>query len=161
MEQALTDLSNLSLATDTRRPPPIKIPKTPVPSSSDAPMHDPVYRRRALAEYVSHVNARVQGIRSRLLTLYPKETVDREFVTEAVLETAKRYGLERIRVPRARGLEEAGIDVGDRREWYQERLREHNQKIAYTRAALELELEELQQVREQALMEMSAYTKSR
>jgi hypothetical protein len=161
MEHALTDLSNLSLADKHRRPPPIKIPQASVPSSSDAPMHDPVYRRRALAEYVSHLNARVQGVRSRLLTLRPKDTVDRAFVTEAVLETAERYGLENIRVPRAAGLEEAGFDVGDRRAFYQERLREHNQKIAYTRAALELELEELQNVRDQVLMEMSSYTKSR
>jgi len=161
MEHALTDLSNLSL-TEVRRPPPIKIPvRVCIPSSSDAPMHDPDYRRRALIDYLSHVNARVQGVRSRLLTLCPKDTVDRKFVTEAVLETAERYGLENIRVPRAAGLEEAGFDVGDRRAFYQARLREHNQKIAYTRAALELELEELQNVRDQVLTEMSFYTKSR
>lgn len=159
MEDVLTDLSNLNLA---RRPPMIKIPeRVPIPSSSEAPMHDPDYRRRALVDYITHVNVRIQSIRSRLLTMHPKDVVDRAFVTEAVLETAERYGLEHIRVPRAVGLEEAGVPVGDRRAFYQERLRAHNEKIAYTRAALELELEELQHVREQVLTEMSSYTTSR
>jgi len=160
MEHALTDLSNLSLL-ERHRPPKIKIPPVSIPSSSSAPMHDPEYRRRALVEYVSHLNARVQNIRSRLLTLRPKEVIDREFVTGAVLETAEKYGLKHIRVPRAKGLEEAGVPVGDRRAFYQDRLREHNEKVAYTRAALELQLEELQTVREHVLMEMSSYTKSR
>lgn len=156
----LTDLSNLSLL-EKHRPPKIKIPQVvSIPSSSSAPMYDTEYRRRALVDYLSHLNVRIQSIRSRLLTLHPKDTVDREFVTEAVLETAARYGLGNIRVPRAKGLEEAGVSVGDRRAFYQARLCEHNEKIAYTRASLELELEDLQCVREQVLTEMSSYTKS-
>lgn len=160
MENALTDLSNLSLL-ERHRPPKIKIPSVSIPTSSSAPMHEPEYRRRALMRYVSHLNVRIQNIRSKLLTLHPKEVVDRQFVTEAVLETAEKYGLKHIRVPRAKGLEEAGVSVGDRRAFYQARLREHNEKVAYTRAALELELEELQFTREHVLTEMSSYTKSR
>lgn len=160
MDDVLTDFSNL----DLRRPPKIKIPvrpPTPIPSTSCAPMNEPEYRRRALIDYLSHVNVRIQNLRSRLLTLQPKETVDREFVTEAVLETAEKHGLEHIRVPRAVGLEEAGVHVGDRREFYQACLRERNEKNLYTRAALELELEEMQSLREQILTEMSFYTKFR
>jgi len=158
MDHALFDMSNLNLVP---RPSPIKTTPVSVPSTSNAPMHEPAYRQRALTDYVSNLNVRIQGVRSRLLTLRPLDTIDREFVKEAVLETAERYGIERVRVPRAVGLEEAGFDVGNRREFYQARLREHNQKIAYTRAALELELEELQNVRDQVLTEMYAYTKSR
>jgi vacuolar-type H+-ATPase subunit I/STV1 len=159
-DAVLTDLSNLSIL-EKRRPPKIKIPTVSIPSSSSAPMHDVEYRRRALVDYMSHLNKRIQSLRSQLLTLRPKDTVDREFITEAVLETAERYGLGNIRVPRAKGLEEAGLCVGDRREFYQARLREHNEKIAFTRASLELQLDELQNIREQVLTEMSSYTKSR
>lgn len=159
MENVLTDLANLNLL-EKQRPPKLKIPEVSIPSSSCTPMHDPEYRQRALREYVSHLNVRIQSLRGRLLTLVPRDHIDREFVTEAVLETAERYRLEHIRVPRAVGLEEAGVPVGNRREFYQERLREHNEKILYTRAAIELELEELQNVREQVLTEMSSYTRS-
>lgn len=162
MDDVLTEFTNMKL--EDKRPPKITIPErppTPIPSSSNAPMHEPVYRRRALVDYLSHVNTRIKNLRSRLLTTCPKETVDRDFITETVLETAQRYGLEHIRVPRARGLEEAGVPVGDRRAFYQARLREHNEKILYTRSALELELEELQNIRDQILTEMSAYTTSR